>query len=404
MTLFWIISGALALVVLAAIYKPLRTEKNDTSSGAAKDLQVYRDQLSEIDRDVARGVFSPAEAKNAKLEISRRILDADKRATQEEKLAIAPTGLTMALVVVSALVLLGGGAGVYLAIGAPGAKDQPLQDRIAAAQWASDNRPSQEEVENTAKGFDLNPPAEYVTLVERLRETVASRPDDLTGLRLLAQHEAGIGEFVKARQAQEKVIAALGDQASANDFAVLGENMVLAADGYVSPQAEAALGEALKRDARNQRARYFSGLALAQNGRPDIAYRMWSGLLDEGPQDAPWIAPIKAQIGAVARAAGISRIDPNPPGPSARDVENAQSMSDEDRDQMVRSMVDRLSERLATQGGEPTEWARLINALTVLGETENARAIWEEATQKYAGNDQALRVINDAAAQAGFAN
>ncbi len=59
-------------------------------------------------------------------------------------------------------------------------------------------------------------------------------------------------------------------------------------------------------------------------------------------------------------------------------------MTPEDRMDMIRSMVDGLSDRLATDGGPPEDWARLINALGVLGDTEQAAAIWTEAQSVFA--------------------
>jgi cytochrome c-type biogenesis protein CcmH len=66
-------------------------------------------------------------------------------------------------------------------------------------------------------------------------------------------------------------------------------------------------------------------------------------------------------------------------------------------------MVARLSERLATQGGSAEEWARLIKAYGVLGETDRARAIWAEAQQLFGGNAADLEVVRAAATQAGVA-
>jgi cytochrome c-type biogenesis protein CcmH len=65
-------------------------------------------------------------------------------------------------------------------------------------------------------------------------------------------------------------------------------------------------------------------------------------------------------------------------------------------------MVDGLSERLATQGGTAAEWAQLIGALGVLGETERAQAIFDEALSTFAGDEAALERIRAAAAQAGL--
>ena len=69
---------------------------------------------------------------------------------------------------------------------------------------------------------------------------------------------------------------------------------------------------------------------------------------------------------------------------------------------MVRGMVEGLSDRLATQGGAPEEWARLIQALGVLGETDRAEAIWTEAAEVFAGDAAALATVTAAAEQAGL--
>ena len=51
MTLFWIIAGAAALVVTTLLVLALMRGRRETGPAEAYDLKVYRDQLSEIDRD-----------------------------------------------------------------------------------------------------------------------------------------------------------------------------------------------------------------------------------------------------------------------------------------------------------------------------------------------------------------
>ena len=63
---------------------------------------------------------------------------------------------------------------------------------------------------------------------------------------LLAQHETNAGNFKDGYTAQQKVIELSGDSATADTYADLAEMMILAAGGYVSPEAEQALIEALE--------------------------------------------------------------------------------------------------------------------------------------------------------------
>ena len=147
--------------------------------------------------------------------------------------------------------------------------------------------------------------AEDQALVARLAAALASRPDDLEGHRLLARSLAGLGRWAEARAAQERVVELLGDAATAADLVDLAEMRILAAGGYVSPEAEAALARALALDPKDPGGRYYSALTLLQGGRPDLAWRIWSSLVAEGPPDAPWIAAARAGAAEAARLAGL---------------------------------------------------------------------------------------------------
>jgi cytochrome c-type biogenesis protein CcmH len=231
---------------------------------------------------------------------------------------------------------------------------------------------------------------------------------------LLARSEAALGNYAAAYDAQRRLIELKGESATAGDYADLADMLVLAAGGYVSPEAEKVLDEVMARDPQNGVGRYYGGLMMAQTGRPDTAFRLWDRLLRNSPADAPWVAPIRDQIGDLALAAGVNDYQlpdaapaqPQSPalaGPTAGDVEAASELSDTDRQQMIEGMVDRLGERLATQGGSPEEWSRLLGALGVLGRTDQADEIWREAQTIFADNPQALDTVRQGAARAGVA-
>jgi cytochrome c-type biogenesis protein CcmH len=181
---------------------------------------------------------------------------------------------------------------------------------------------------------------------------------------------------------------------------------VLAAGGYVSPEAEDALTKTLRLDPRNGTALYYSGLMFAQSGRPDMAFRLWRPLLEDSAPDAPWVEPVRQQIAQVAADAGVRYTPPTIAplaGPDAADIAAASDMTAQDRDNMVRGMVEQLSDRLASEGGTPQEWARLISALGVLGEEERASLIWAEAQEVFAGTPAALNTVRAAAVKTGIA-
>ena len=59
--LFWIISAALALLLAALFALALLRSRTDEVHPATYDLRIYRDQLKEVERDLARGVIDEAE-------------------------------------------------------------------------------------------------------------------------------------------------------------------------------------------------------------------------------------------------------------------------------------------------------------------------------------------------------
>ncbi|MBT8474526.1 MAG: c-type cytochrome biogenesis protein CcmI, partial [Alphaproteobacteria bacterium] len=79
---FWIVSiGISALVAMLLALAVMR--RGDVEGSAAFDVQVYRDQLREVERDLARGVVTEDEAEQVRIEVSRRLLEADRAAQAE---------------------------------------------------------------------------------------------------------------------------------------------------------------------------------------------------------------------------------------------------------------------------------------------------------------------------------
>lgn len=408
---FWIVSVGLVLVAsLALVAQLLRGRGVGAGSTRAHDLQVYRDQLKEVDRDLARGVIAEAEAERVRTEVSRRILAADAASRDGAASDGAPGRVSKPAAGLVVLILLAGSFGLYEHLGARGLDDLPLERRIARAEEIRKNRPAQAEAEKDipAASIPENANVEFMALMDQLRKLVAERPGDLEGRALLARNEAALGNFKAAYVAQAELLELKGDGATSGDYADFADMLVLAAGGYVSPEAEQALAEALRRDSGNPTARYYYALMLGQTGRPDQAFRIWRDLLREGPRGAPWIAPIEAQIVSMAERAGVDYEpvevpEARPSGPSREDVVAAQDMSPEERQQMIEGMVAGLAARLADEGGPPPEWARLITALGILGRQDEAAEIYAEAQQLFAEDERAMNMLAAAAERAGLA-
>ena len=409
---FWIVAGILTLAVCAVFAQAAVRGRVGEKAPAAYDLEVYRVQLRDVDKDVARNVLTEEEGARLRTEVSRRILAADAALQTFGVQGAQPKVAGWILAVTGSLVITGAAFGLYWVEGAPGYRDMPRELRLAVSEQLRDNRLSQAEVEarlpvELLPGPAEEPSAEFLELIERLRAVVADRPNDIQGLGFLARNEAQLGNHSAAHVAQTRLIAAKGEDATADDFAFLADLMVLAARGYVSSDAVTALREALAMNPEQEEARFYLGLYYAQVDRPDAAFRTWEKLLRESPADASWVPPIRAQIEQLADRAGVRYSLPPEEGwsqPSREQIEAAENMSPEDREEMIRGMVSGLLERLATEGGPPEDWARAISALAVIGETSQADAIWDEARGVFADNTDAMRIIADAAQEAGIIN
>jgi cytochrome c-type biogenesis protein CcmH len=391
---FWAVAAGLAAAVALVLIAALRRAPTEGGSGDA-DLAVYRDQLAEIERDLTRGTLSADEAGRLRAEVGKRVLEADRARTALTGTVGSVRSAALAGVAV-ALVLPGALAG-YWWLGAPGYRDMALEPRLAALDAGIAARPAQEaELARLSLSRDPGLDGRLVTELAAILDPEALRE------RFRLRFEAG--DMQGAVRVQERLLALLGERAGSNDHANLALALVAEAQGYVSPEAEAALRASLQADMGNELARYLVGEMFLQGGRYDQAFRFWRPLAEDGASGAPWVGSIRERIEQVAELAGIRYALPagEEPGPSAEDMAAAGEMSPEDRQQMIEGMVGQLSDRLATDGGTVEEWNQLIRSLAVLERLDEAQSIYDEAKAKFEGRPAELSFLRLAAVETGL--
>lgn len=344
---------ALTAIAVAAILRPLLRRPTPAASRMAHGLAVYRDQLAELARDRERGLISAEEVRGAEAEIGRRILtlsrDDEVAAPVAAKRPWFGPSVLAAIAVFAAL-------GLYFLVGAPGAPDRPLAAR-------------QTELERAHGEQNKALEARAAELAARL----ATAPDDQAGWMQLAQMQQTLGRSQDAVASYRRAYTLSG---GAPEIAsALGEALVLAAQGQVTPEAKTLFEGALEREKREPRARFYLGLAESQAGRLQEALKIWASLAADSRPDAPWMPVLTARIRQAAAELGIDPATVLPqqaPGPSAGDLQAAQDMTPEQRAAMVRGMVDQLAAKLKENPNDLEGWLRLGRSYRVLGEREKS--------------------------------
>jgi len=384
----WIVSAAgLTALTLALLLWPLLKRRTGPSGGnrAQFALRVYRDQLAEVERDVERGVLRPDQAEAARTEVKRRMLAAAYEtaldaAAASHGPASSPTAVprrSPALAVLM-IVLLPAVAGLlYLRLGAPRSPDRPLAERQAAGDLA--NR----------AGGDAGSLEEAI---QQLAKRLETNPGDAGGWFLLGRAHMSLGRYPEAAAALGRASALAPDQPDvAGTYA---EALIASEDGRIGEEARGVLQRVLALDPSSPLARFLLALDRANQGDLRGAMQGWTDLLTIAPPAAPWLAMVRDQLNQAAVRSGIDprAIQPSAeakalaaraaeaerqpqsagPGPSAEDMAAARQMTPEQREQMVRGMVDRLAARLRENPDDLDGWRRLARAYDVLGEPEKA--------------------------------
>src|SRR5208282_2559032 len=283
--ILWLILAAMTAAAVVAVIWPFARRASAPPSG--NDMAVYRDQLAEIDRDLAAGLVGKTEAEAARVEISRRLLAASDAAE-----AALPTGTAMsatwrrrAVAAASLLALPVVAGGLYLVLGSPElASGQPAAQRNAAAT-----------------------PQSIEGLVAEAEAHLARNAQDGHGWEILAPIYMRLGRYSDSVAAWRNTLRLLGD--SAEREANLGEALTAEANDVVTADAKTALIRAVTLDKTNVTARYYLGLAAEQDGQRDKAANIWRDLMAEAPAGTPWVIDVR---NALARVESTSTAAPAP--------------------------------------------------------------------------------------------
>ena len=190
----WLLLAAITALALVLMLRPILWGRRGVTSRETLETAIYRDRLTEVKRDLERGLLSPAEAEAAEAEISRRMLKVAEARHSAAMEAPATRSRWVAAALVTAVLPLGTVI-LYLMLGAPDQPNHPFQARQAAPEAATQH-----------SGIDMG------EAIERLAERLEQNPEDLEGWILLGRSYASEERYGKAAEAFRRAVELSGNQ------------------------------------------------------------------------------------------------------------------------------------------------------------------------------------------------
>lgn len=263
MIIFWLIGAALALGAVVLVLRPI---VRATPSRRDANIAIYRDQLRELDADLAAGKLAPADHAKARTELEARLLE-DVAAPEAPRV----TRPRAALVVGAAIPVFA--LGVYLIIGNPEAVTRADEHTLTVKQLE--------------------------TMVERLSARLRENPDDVDGWRLLGRSYMVLGRFPESADAYAK--AAVRAPRDAQLLADLADSLAMARGQTLQGEPEKLVMRALELEPTNLKALALAGTAAFERREFGAAAAYWERMLPHVPPESEDARAIRSNI-AEARA------------------------------------------------------------------------------------------------------
>ena len=352
MIAFWVVAGALsALCAGFVLWGSARAAKG--AGAADPTTALYSRQLREIDDLADRGLLAPGERAVAHAEAARRLLHAADAKSAPWALDLGARKPALLAAALAPLIALG----LYISVGSPGLPDQPFKTRIA--KWRA------------ADPASLTPPQMAVVL----QSVIAERGGDPEAYGFLAQAEMASDNPAAASRALRRAIELAPERADL--WEGLGETLLIEAEGEVTPQAQRAFQEALKRNPKAVNARFHLARAQISSGQRDVGLAAWRALAADLPASDPRHAAV---LQAIAKAQALP----------TEEIVNSQTSA-------IQGMVASLAARLEAEPDNPEGWVRLVRSYAVLGDSAKRDAALTKAKARFAGPAEVLKALDLAA-------
>jgi cytochrome c-type biogenesis protein CcmH len=287
---FWILAALLIVIALCYVLPPLLQRAEETEDERERaNVSIYRDQFTELERDLRDGVLDNEQYEQGRLELQRRLLEdvgapAQSGGATGAAASSARNGRNTAILLGAAIPLAA--VLLYFQIGTPQALRPQRQappsaqadeaETLASPAAGQTGAPTQQEIEGRVN-----------KLAARLKEN----PEDVQGWMMLARSYRSFNRYREASEAYARAVALSGNDAEL--WADYAETLALANDSQLQGKPLELINRALQLNPNSQKALWLAGNAAFQSQNYQQAISYWERLqklLPAGSEGAQSVA------------------------------------------------------------------------------------------------------------------
>lgn len=281
MTTFVLLAAALVATALLFVLLPLLRQPSkarDISSDRV-NVNIYRDQMRELDEDLAAGTIDQGRHAEARSELERRLLE--DTVDSSVNAAPAPRSGKMTAAFLAIAIPLAA-TGLYLVVGTPAGLEP-------------------EQVAGSAAGHGITP-QQVEQLVDKLAARLQASPEDSEGWVMLGRSYAMLDRFSESAAAYAQAVARVpGDAQLLADYA---DVLAMSQGGRLAGEPEKLVQRALAIDPGNPKALALAGTAAFEQKQYATAVAYWQKLLALMPPGSDIANSVQSNIAEAQSLAG----------------------------------------------------------------------------------------------------
>ena len=280
MTLFLVIAVAMAAVALAWVL-PVLLRRRDMAvvvQTRASNLAILKDQLAELEQDVAAGTLPQAQYQQAREDLERRAYEEAREPVAP--VAVAPAPARRTAIVLAALLPICAAA-LYWQFGTP-------EGLVPAAEVHGGSKVTSQEVE---------------AMVAKLAARMQQSPDDGNGWALLARSYLVMQRHADALAAYERAVALIKDDADL--LADYADALAMTQGRRIEGKPLKVVERALKIDPLQWKALAMAGSAAFERKDFKTAVAYWEKLQSRAEPGSDFAREVAANVDEARQLGGL---------------------------------------------------------------------------------------------------